>query len=170
MAERETIVHWDDGSGMEPGTEELSGLEFMRKVVSGELPESPMGAHAALHVVSADAGEVSVRCTPDESHFNRIGSVHGGLMCTLLDSALGGAVHTTVPAGTGFTSIDINVSYLRAVFPENAPLVCNARVTKPGRRVVFAEGEVIDARGKTVATATSTFLVFALEDGPRRGA
>ena len=170
MAKRETIVRWDDGGDMQTGTEELSGLEFMRKVVAGELPESPMGAHASLHVISADPGEVSVRCTPDESHFNRIGSVHGGLMCTLLDSALGGAVHTTVPAGTGFTSIDINVNYLRAVFPENAPLVCRARVTKPGRRVAFAEGEVVDVRGKTVATATSTFLVFALEDGPRRRA
>ena len=168
MAERETVVRWDDGSDVGPGTDDLSGLDYMRKVVAGELPESPMSSHAALHVVSAGPGEVSVRCSPDESHFNRIGSVHGGLMCTLLDSALGGAVHTTVPAGTGFTSIDINVSYLRAVFPENAPLLCNARVTKPGRRVAFAEGEVVDARGKTVATATSTFLVFALEDRPRR--
>ena len=169
MAVREKVVRWDDGSDMGLAVAELSGLEFMRKVAAGELPESPMGAHAALNVVSADPGEVSVRCSPDESHYNRIGSVHGGLMCTLLDSALGGAVHTTVPAGIGFTSIDINVNYLRAVFPANAPLLCNARVTKSGRRVAFAEGEVLDARGKTVATATSTFLVFGLENGPRGG-
>ena len=168
MAKRETVVQWDDGSDIGAGADELSGLEFLRGVVAGTFPDSPMAGHAALKVVSADPGEISVECNPDESHFNRIGTVHGGLMCTLLDSALGGAVHTTVPAGIGFTSIDINVSYLRPVFPESAPLICKARVTKPGRRVAFAEGEVIDARGKTVATATSTFLVFDMKDKPKR--
>jgi uncharacterized protein (TIGR00369 family) len=93
--------------------------------------------------------------------------VHGGLVCTLLDSAVGCATHTTLPAGTGYTSIEIKVNYLRPVTRDSGPLTCVGRVTKPGSRVTFAEGEVTDNTGRTVATATSTLLVFPI--GPDVG-
>jgi uncharacterized protein (TIGR00369 family) len=86
--------------------------------------------------------------------------VHGGLVCTLLDSVAGCAVHTTLAAGMGYTSIDITVNYLRAVTTESGTLVATGRVTKPGRRVALANAEVHDGTGKLVATASSNCLVM----------
>jgi uncharacterized protein (TIGR00369 family) len=88
--------------------------------------------------------------------------VHGGLVCTLLDTVAGCAVHTTLPAGFGYTSIELKVNYLRAVHLTSGPLTAVGTVVKPGRRVAFAEGEVYDAAGKVVATATSSLLVFPI--------
>jgi uncharacterized protein (TIGR00369 family) len=106
-------------------------------------------------------GEVEFTGTPDESVSNPIGVVHGGYVCTMLDSALGCAVHTTLPVGTTYTSIEIKVNYLRAVHG-GMELVASGRVTQPGRRVAFAEGEVRDASGKVLATAQSSFLVMPI--------
>ena len=116
-----------------------------------------------MDLVEVGPGTVTFRCQPDESHYNPIGMVHGGLVCTLLDSALGCATHTTLPAGTGYTSIEIKVNYLRPVTADSGPLICTGRVTKPGRRVTFAEGEVLDNQGKVVATASGSLLIFPLE-------
>ena len=99
--------------------------------------------------------------TPDESSYNPIGLVHGGLVCTLLDSVVGCAVHTTLPAGVGYTSIDLQVSYLRPVHAHSGRLVAHGWVTKPGRRVAFAQGDVRDADGRLLATATSSLLIIA---------
>lgn len=89
--------------------------------------------------------------------------VHGGFVATLLDSALGCAAHSTLPAGTGYTSIDLTISFLRPLSADSGPLTCTGRVIKPGRRVIFAEGEVVDKDGRTVATASGPLLVFPLE-------
>ena len=105
---------------------------------------------------------VTFRCRPDESHYNPIGMVHGGLVATLLDSALGCATHTTLPAGTGYTSIEIKVNFLRPVTSDSGPLICTGNVTKAGRRVAFAEGDVVDRHDKTVATASGSLLIFPL--------
>lgn len=142
---------------------ELDGIEFMTKIATGELPGAPIGSHFGMELVEVGGGTVTFRCRPDESHYNPIGMVHGGVVCTLLDSALGCATHTTLPAGTGYTSIEIKVNYLRPVTADNGPLICTGRVTKPGRRVTFAEGEVLDNQGKVVATASGSLLVFPLQ-------
>lgn len=81
-------------------------------------------------------------------------------MCTLLDSALGCATHSTLSAGTGYTSIEIKVNYLRPVNADSGPLTCVGRVIKAGRRVTFADGEVVDSSGRRVATASGALLIF----------
>jgi uncharacterized protein (TIGR00369 family) len=101
-------------------------------------------------------------CAVDESVYNPIGVVHGGLACTLLDTVVGCAVQTTLPQGQGYTSIELKVSYLRAVHATSGPLTAVGTVVKPGRRVAFAEGTLADAAGRTVATASSSILVFPL--------
>jgi uncharacterized protein (TIGR00369 family) len=101
-------------------------------------------------------------CTLDESVYNPIGVVHGGLVCTLLDTVAGCAVHTTLPKGMGYTSIELKVSYLRPVHATSGPLTAIGRVVKPGRRVAFSEGEILDAQGRAVATASSSLLVFPI--------
>lgn len=165
MTQREKTIEWRDPSTGLAVLPELSGIDFMNQVASGELPGAPIASHFAMDVVEVGPGTVTFRCRPDESHYNPIGAVHGGLVCTLLDSALGCATHTTLPAGTGYTSIEIKVNYLRPVSADNGPLICKGRVTKPGRRVTVAEGEVLDSRGRVVASASGSLLIFALQKG-----
>jgi uncharacterized protein (TIGR00369 family) len=113
-------------------------------------------------LVSADPGRVVFSCRPDESVYNPIGAVHGGLVCALLDSVLGCALHSTLPLGRGFTSVEIKVNYLKAVRLSSGPLTATGTVVKSGTRVGFTEGVVTDASGAAVATASSTLLVFDL--------
>ncbi|HRO59250.1 MAG TPA: PaaI family thioesterase [Burkholderiaceae bacterium] len=166
MAERETVVRWRDpqqGLALLPRTD---GIDYLRMMAAGEVPAAPMAGHIRMELVEVERGSVTFRCHPDESHFNPLGAVHGGLVCTLLDSALGCAAHTTLPAGTGYTSIEIKINYLRPVTADSGPLTCMGRVTKEGRRVSFAEGEVRDKTGRSVATASGSLLIFPL-DSPR---
>jgi uncharacterized protein (TIGR00369 family) len=109
-------------------------------------------------------GRLSVTCDPREAFFNPLGTVHGGLACTMLDTALGCAAHSTLPAGTGYTSIDITVSYLRPILPASGPLTATGTVVKRGRRVVFAEATITDAAGTAYASATSSLLVVGPQD------
>lgn len=161
--ERETVVRWHDpGEGLAV-LPTLDGIEFLQKMVAGDLPSPPMASHLNMDLVDVEHGTVTFRGHPDQSHYNPIGVVHGGFVGTLLDSALGCAAHSTLPAGTGYTSIEIKTNYLRPVSAESGPLTCTGRVVKPGRRVIFAEGEVVDKDGRTVATASGSLLVFPLE-------
>ena len=164
MTQRENTIQWRDPAEGLAVMPELSGLDFMTKIADGELPGAPIASHFGMDVVAVGPGTVTFRCLPDESHYNPIGTVHGGLVCTLLDSALGCATHTTLPAGSGYTSIEIKVNYLRPVTVTAAggALICRGRVTKPGRRVAFAEGEVVDSQGKVVAPASGSLLIFPL--------
>lgn len=163
MTQRTTTVRWRDPALGLAALPELSGIEFMKRMADGELPAAPIASHFGMDLIEVGPGTVTFRCQPDESHYNPIGTVHGGLVCTLLDSALGCATHTTLPSGSGYTSIEIKVNYLRPVSAGSGALTCRGRVTKPGRRVAFAEGEVMDDQGKVVATASGSLLIFPLE-------
>ena len=112
-----------------------------------------------MRLVEVDVGTVAFSCTPDESAYNPIGLIHGGLVCTLLDSVLGCAVQSTLPAGVGYASIEIKVNYVRPVHGDDGELVAYGRLTKPGRRVAFAEGDVRNLDGQVVATASGSCLI-----------
>lgn len=159
---RESIVTWDDPKIGLAELPKLSGAEYLKKMASGELPGPPIGNHLSMKLNDVGEGSVTFECHPDESHYNPIGMVHGGLACTLLDSALGCAAHSLLPAGTGYSSIELKVNYLRPIHATSGPLTCTGQVTKPGRRVTFAEGEIIDQHGSTVATASGSLLIFPL--------
>jgi uncharacterized protein (TIGR00369 family) len=159
---RTRTVEWFDPMITAAGAAERSGLETMQAIRDGVLPPAPIAALMQFDVTGLEEGRVEFTCQVDESVYNPIGVVHGGLVCTLLDTVAGCAVHTTLPAGVGYTSIELKVNYLRAVHAGSGPLIAIGRVVKPGRRVTFAEGEVLDAAGRTVATASSSLLVFPL--------
>ena len=162
MNERRRTVEWEDPA---PGVAQMptmTGLEYLRAMLSGELPPPPIMSLMRMTLTDAGPGTATFVCEPDESHYNPIGTVHGGLVCTLLDSALGCAVQSTLPQGQGYTSIGITVNYLRPVLAGGGPLTCVATVTKPGNRVAFADGVVTDGAGKVVATATGSLLVFPI--------
>ena len=159
---RSRTVTWHDPLVVAAGAMERSGLETLEALRDGVLPPPPIARLFQMDVVSVAEGRVEFSCAVDESVYNPIGVVHGGLVCTLLDTVAGCAVHSTLPRGVGYTSIELKVSYLRSVHSGSGPLTAVGTVVKPGRRVAFAEGEVRDAAGRTVATATSSLLVFPL--------
>jgi len=161
-APRSRTVTWQDPLASAAAGAAMSGLETMRALAAGEIPPPPISALMRMYVATVERGTVVFECQPDESHYNPIGIVHGGLVCTLLDSVVGCAVHTTLDRGIGYTSLELKVSYLAAVHAHSGTLTATGRVVKPGRRVAFAEGDVRDAAGTVVATATSTLLIFPL--------
>jgi uncharacterized protein (TIGR00369 family) len=159
---RSRTVTWYDPMVTAAGVRERSGLEALRALLDRELPPPPVTPLVQMDLVAVEEGRVEFTCTVDESVYNPIGVVHGGLVCTLLDTVAGCAVHSTLPQGVGYTSIELKVTYLRAVTQASGPLTAVGTVVKPGRRVAFAEGQVLDATGRLVATASSSLLVFPL--------
>ncbi|TQN37412.1 uncharacterized protein (TIGR00369 family) [Blastococcus colisei] len=159
---RSRTVEWHDPMITAAGALQRTGLETMQAIRDGVLPPPPIAMLMQMGITGLEEGRVEFTCEVDESVYNPIGVVHGGLVCTLLDTVAGCAVHTTLAAGVGYTSIELKVNYLRAVHATSGPLTAIGRVVKPGRRVAFADGEVLDAAGRTVATASSSLLVFAI--------
>jgi len=158
---RQKTITWYDPLAAATRGAALTGIDHLRAILAGELAPPPIAAHFGFGLARVEPGEVTFVCTPDESVYNPIGLVHGGLVCTLLDSVTGCAVQSTLPAGVGYTSIEIKVSYLRPVHGHTGTMNARGWVTKPGRRVAFAEGDVRDAEGKVLATASSTCLIMA---------
>ena len=162
---RSRTVTWYDPMQVAAAGLSMSGLELLEAVRDGRVPPPPISQLFQMGINAIEPGLVQFTCALDESAYNPIGVVHGGLVCTLLDTVVGCAVHTTLPVGSGYTSVEIKVSYLRPVHGTSGPLVAVGNVVKPGRRVAFAEGTVSDSSGKLVATATSTLLVFSTGAG-----
>jgi uncharacterized protein (TIGR00369 family) len=138
-----------------------SGLEVLTAIRDGVLAPPPMAAVFGFRIAELEEGRIVFECEPDESTYNPLGVVHGGLVCTLADTVCGCAVHTALPAGTTYTSIDLTVSYLRAVTLGSGTLRAKGVARKVGRRVAFAEATIVDGQGREVATATSSLLVIS---------
>jgi uncharacterized protein (TIGR00369 family) len=158
--ERAKTVTWHDPMITAEAAAKLSGLEFLRAIRDGILPAPPIAMLMGMTMREVEPGRVMFDCVPDESAYNPIGLVHGGLVCTLADTVTACAVHTTLDPGVAYTSIDLNVSYLRPVTRETGILRATGTLTKPGRRVAFSSAEIAGEDGKLVATATSSCLVM----------
>ena len=159
---RTRTVTWHDPVASAERGRQLSGLDHLRAVRDGGLPPAPIAGLLGFRISEVEPGQVVFTCTPDTSVYNPIGTVHGGLVCTLLDSVCGCAVQSTLAQGTGYTSLEIKVSYLRPVTADSGELTARGWVARAGRRAAFGEGDVRTADGKVVATASSTCLVFPL--------
>jgi len=156
---RSKTVSWQDPHALAAAGRTLSGLEFLSAMARRELPAPPIAELFGMTIEAVEPGDAVFRCEPDESTYNPIGVVHGGLACILLDTVAGCAVHTTLAAGVGYTSLEIKVNYLRPIHGGSV-LVAHGWVTKPGRRVAFAEGDIRDQDGKILATASSSCLIM----------
>ena len=156
---RSRTVTWHDPMITAAGALERSGLETMEAIRDGVLPPPPIAMLMQMGITALEEGRVEFTCALDESVYNPIGAVHGGLVCTLLDTVAGCAVHTTLPQGMAYTSIELKVSYLRPVQAAAGPLVATGTVIKPGRRVAFAEADLRDPEGRLLASASSTLLI-----------
>jgi uncharacterized protein (TIGR00369 family) len=157
---RSKTITWYDPLRSAQAGASLAGIDHLNAIRLGELPPPPMASHFGFRIVDVSVGDVTFLCDPDESAYNPIGLVHGGLVCTVLDSVLGCAVQSTLPAGVGYTSIELKVNYLRPVHRDSGQLRAHGWITKPGRRVAFADADVRDLEGKVVASATGSCLVM----------
>ena len=159
-AERSRTVRWHDPALTAAAAATMGGLEFLRAIRDGALPPPPIATLLGLRMADLEEGRVSFEYEPDESVYNPIGTVHGGLLCTLADTVIGCAVQSTLEPGVGYTSIDLQVAYLRSLSTTSGLVVATGLVTKPGRRVAFGRAEIADGHGRTVATATGSCLII----------
>lgn len=139
----------------------LTGLELMQAMARGDLPPAPIASTIGMTGFGAEEGSVWVELTPEHRHYNPLGTVHGGVLSTLLDTAAGCSVHTTLEAGQGYTSLDLTVKFLRPATADSGTLRATGRVISRGRRTALAEAQVTDAQGRLVAHATSTCMIFS---------
>jgi len=140
----------------------MTGLELMRAMVGGRLPGAPIEAVMNMRGVAADPGTMTFEGMPGPEHYNPLGTVHGGYAATLLDSCMGCAVHTTLAAGMGYTSIDINITYVRAITVATGPVIARGEVINAGRRIATVRGTLTDATGKILAHGTSSCLIMEM--------
>jgi uncharacterized protein (TIGR00369 family) len=138
----------------------LPGMEQLRALFGGKTAWKGIGKTLDFHPVTLEEGFVAFEGRPTKAVYNPIGTVHGGYAATLLDSAVGCAVHSLMKAGQGYTTLELKVSYHRAMTEESGPVRAEGRVTSLGRRAAFAEGKLFDAKGRLCASCTSTLLVF----------
>ncbi|MEU4688546.1 PaaI family thioesterase [Actinoplanes sp. NPDC023714] len=138
------------------------GLELLRAMAAGELPPPPVFHLIGAAGMVAEEGSVTIELDPQEFHYNPLGTVHGGVISTLLDTAAACSVHSTLPAGVGYTSMDLNVKFLRAVTVNSGRLTCTGTVLQRGRRTALAEARLVDGSGRLVAHATSSCMIFEL--------
>lgn len=160
MMQRSLTVEWDDPKPGAEAAREMSGLEYLRAMAARELPGVPMASLMGFGISEIEEGRVVFECVPGEQHYNPIGSVHGGLACTLFDSAMGCAVHTTLPAGVGYTTVELKVNFLRPISTSTGKLLCEGKTIHVGGRVATAEARLLDEAGKLYGHATTTCMVF----------
>ena len=157
---QQRTVTWHDPAAPAVAARSLAGIDYLRAIIAGDVPPPPIAALMGFDLVDVAEGEAWFATTPDASVYNPLGMVHGGMAATLLDSALGCAVHTTLPVGRVHASIEIKVNFLRPISSTTGRIVAHGRVTKPGRRVAFSEGDLRDADGKILATASSSIVIL----------
>ncbi|HEY8596158.1 MAG TPA: PaaI family thioesterase [Devosiaceae bacterium] len=161
---RSRTVSWHDPAALNQMARAASGHDFIAAVAEGTVGLPPVCEVLGMEFVEAGKGEVAMRFAPDEIHFNAIGSVHGGVIATLLDTVMGCAVQTTLPAGRAYTTLEIKVNYIRAVSLRDDHLEATGRVIHSGRTTAVAEGTLKGQGGRVYAHATTTCLIF---DAPR---
>ena len=139
---------------------EMSGLEFVQGLVDGTLPLNTIARTLGYDVSEAANGRVVVTATPNESHLNPAGTVHGGLAATLLDSCMGLAIWSTLDKGVSQTTLEFKISLVRTITPETGLIKAEGIVLNRGRRVGTAEGRITDGQDRLLAHGTTTCLIF----------
>ena len=157
---RSKLVTWEDPRTSAAAGAQLSGLEYFSAMARGEIALPPISALMGMEAVEFSEGRAVFAAQPGEEHYNPIGVVRGGLALTLLDSVMGCAVHTTLPVGVGYTSLEVKVNFVRPLRAEDGPVRAEGTVVHRGRRTATAEGRVVrESDGKLLAHGTTTCLL-----------
>ena len=147
----------------------MSGIDFARGVFDGKLPAPPIMEAIEPFDCTAEPGVVAMHSIPAFRHYNPIGSVHGGYAATLLDSVMGMAIHTLLPAGAGYTTLEFKISFIKAMTTETGAIRTEGRTLNVGRRTATAEARITDAEGRLLAHATTTCLIFEMPKDAAKG-
>lgn len=158
-APRTKSVSWHDPAVLAAAGATMPGRELLQAISDGRLPPPPMASLVGAEIVSVGEGEIVFRCNPDESTYNPLGMVHGGLLCTMLDTAAGCAVQTLLPTGVGYASIEIKVSFLKPLRAGSGEIKVEGRALQVGRRIAFAEAHARDTTGELVGHATTSIAL-----------
>lgn len=159
LEERIRTVTWDDPIASLKAARDLGGIEVLRAIEDGELPPPPVARLLGLEVEGISEGLVTFSFEPAEYHYNPLGAVHGGILTTVLDSAMGCAVHSRLRAGLGYTTLELKVNFLRPVRTTTGRLRAEGKIVHLGGRVATAEAHLVDDGGALYAHATSTCLI-----------
>src|SRR5246500_4611998 len=147
----------------------MAGIDFVRAMFDGRLPTPPIMQNVEPFDSVAEPGFVVFHSTPGFRHYNPIGSVHGGYAAILLDSAMGLAVHSMLPRGTGYTTLEFKISFIRGMNETSGVIRTEGRVLNGGRRVATAEARITDAKDRLLAHATTRGLFFEFSKGSAKG-
>jgi uncharacterized protein (TIGR00369 family) len=158
--ERTRCYSWGDPDVLNKASDGLTGMEYVQLLASDQLGRTPMMATLAYRFIAVDEGYVEFECEPGEFMYNPIGTVHGGLAAALLDSAASCAINTTLPAGTGYTTLDLSAHFLRPITSDLGPIRAAGTVLNRGRRTALGKAEVRDSSDRLLAQATASCLLF----------
>jgi uncharacterized protein (TIGR00369 family) len=162
VTERSRTFSWTDPTVHASLVGDRSGLELLQAMSAGELPAPPIFHLTDMAGMHVEEGSVTVYLDPQEFHYNPLGTMHGGVISTLLDTAAACSVHSTLPAGVGYTSLDLTVKFLRPVTIATGRLTCTGTVLQRGRRTALAEARLTDPQDRLVAHATSSCMILNL--------
>jgi uncharacterized protein (TIGR00369 family) len=160
MTDRTLTISWQDPAELAARARSGRGLDFLRAIASGDLPRAPIQDLLGFDLVEVDEGRVVFAAEPGEQHYNPIGVVHGGLAATLLDSAMGAAVHSTLPEGSAYVTLEVKFNLVRAITAETGRVLAEGRVIHSGKTVATVEASLRSAEGDALlAHGTSTCLI-----------
>ena len=159
--ERSLTISWEDPLAAAESGLSMAGLEYMHAVAAGSIPRPPIAALLGMEVVEAEEGRALFALQPGEQHYNPIGVVHGGIAATILDSAMGCAVHTTLPAGWSYGTLDLSARFLRPITADTGRILCEGVVVHRGSKTATTEGRVwAESSGKLLAHGTGSALLL----------
>lgn len=161
MAIRERTITWEDPSAFAPAARTKSGLEVLLAIGRGELPVPPMMRTLGIEAVTVGEGRAVFAAVPAEYHYNPLGTVHGGFSATMCDTAMGCAIHSLLPAGSSYTTLELKINFVRPITAGTGRIEAEAMVVHAGSRVATAESRVTDAEGKLYAHATTTCMILS---------
>lgn len=159
---RERTYQWEDPmKGAQEGLK-MRGLDYLESMKAGQLPRPPLMETLDFEIGEIKEGEVTFSFMPQEFHYNPIGTVHGGVISTILDSVMGCALHSLLPQGVGYTTVELKVNFIRSVTIRSGRMSATGRVIHQGKRAALTETRLVDERGTLYAHATSTCLLIPL--------
>jgi len=164
MSEQQTTrtrtISWQDTAiGLER-SKMMSGLEYLKAILTGDIAAPPIAVLMGFSLSDVSEGRVVFTIEAAEYLYNPLGTVHGGVTATLMDSAMGCAVHSTLPVGSGYTTLELKANYIRAITSETGIIHCEGKIIHVGGRIATAEARVTDSNGKLYAHGTTTCILF----------
>jgi uncharacterized protein (TIGR00369 family) len=160
QATRTRVISWEDPTETVQTGKNISGIDYLKALQSGELPPPPVAVLLGMWISEVSEGRAVFALEPAEYHYNPLGTVHGGIIATLLDSALGCVVQSMLPSGTSYTTLELKVNYLRPVTAKTGTVYSEGKIIHVGGRIATAEARLTGADGKLYAHATTTCIIL----------